>query len=194
MQTFQFLENALFLLSKIFFYPVVIFLFALLAYTFFSMGAFLKEAYLRWKNPDHYVGPFLTALHKTPTYTLIDRYEVYLNDVLSDSRKRNNQKIQAARYCVKMGPTLGLIGTLAPMATALSGLATGNLDLLSGKMISAFSTTILGLMVGGIAYTLAHIRIKWQYKDGLILSKAADQKFYDYKETLDNEKDKEIRI
>ena len=86
------------------------------------------------------------------------------------------QQIQSARYSVKMGPTLGLIGTLTPMAKALSSLSQGNLNSLSSQMISAFSTTIIGLVVGGIAYSIMHARLKWQRKDIYELSKLAEEK------------------
>lgn len=187
MEIFHFLETALYLLSKLFFYPVVICLFILLAHVFFATGGFAREAFIRWKNETYYFAPFLVALQNKPAYEHSDQYEAHLENILLESRERNNKKISAARYCVKMGPTLGLIGTLTPMANALAGLATGDLSALSGQMISAFSTTVLGLIVGGIAYTLAHVRLKWQRQDDLILSREADRRFFEFKGRIFNE-------
>lgn len=184
MEIFQFLEKALYLLSKLFFYPVIICLFILLGYVFFAIGGFAKEAYIRWRHPGHYIKPFLTALQTERESTLEDEYEAYLDNILIESKKKNNYKLSAARYCVKMGPTLGLIGTLTPMANALAGLSTGDLSALSGQMISAFSTTVLGLIVGGIAFTLAHVQLKWQHQDELILNNEADRQFFKFKKRV----------
>jgi biopolymer transport protein ExbB/TolQ len=43
-------------------------------------------------------------------------------------------------------------------------------------MITAFSTTVIGLVVGGIAYSVMHVRLKWQRKDIYELSKLAEEK------------------
>ena len=53
-----------------------------------------------------------------------------------------------SRLLVKVGPSLGLLGTLIPMGTALASLATGNLDAMAGQMVVAFTTTIIGLACG----------------------------------------------
>ena len=49
---------------------------------------------------------------------------------------------------VKVGPSLGLLGTLIPMGSSLASLATGNLEAMAGQMIVAFTTTIIGLATG----------------------------------------------
>lgn len=182
MESFQFLENALYLLSKLFFYPVVICLLILLGYVFFSLGGFAKEAFIRWQNDTYYFTPFLVAVRDEPSFQQPEQYEAHLEKILYESKARNSKKISAARYCVKMGPTLGLIGTLAPMANALAGLSAGDLSVLSGQMITAFSTTVLGLIVGGVAYSIAHVRLKWQHQDDLVLIREADRQFFKFKE------------
>jgi biopolymer transport protein ExbB/TolQ len=62
---------------------------------------------------------------------------------------------------VKVGPSLGLLGTLIPMGTSLASLATGNLEAMAGQMVVAFTTTIIGLSTGTLAYVIAAVRQGW---------------------------------
>ncbi len=47
---------------------------------------------------------------------------------------------------------------MIPMATALSGLARGDLQMLASNMVIAFSSTVVGLAVGAAAYLIAMAR------------------------------------
>ena len=62
---------------------------------------------------------------------------------------------------VKVGPSMGLLGTLIPMGTSLASLATGNLEAMAGQMVVAFTTTIIGLATGTLAYVVAAARQGW---------------------------------
>ncbi len=67
-----------------------------------------------------------------------------------------NQKAQLERFrevdrirlMVRIGPSLGLMGTLIPMGTGLAGLTQGNMAQLSSSLILAFTTTVVGLFWG----------------------------------------------
>lgn len=54
----------------------------------------------------------------------------------------------------KLGPILGLMGTLIPMGPALQGLASGDIAQLANQMQVAFTTTVVGLMIGVIGFVL----------------------------------------
>jgi biopolymer transport protein ExbB/TolQ len=62
---------------------------------------------------------------------------------------------------VKVGPALGLLGTLIPMGTSLASLAAGNLEAMAGSMVVAFTSTIIGLATGTLAYVIASVRLAW---------------------------------
>lgn len=66
---------------------------------------------------------------------------------------------------VRAAPILGLMGTLIPMGPALKGLTDGNIEALSQNLVVAFSTTVLGLFVGGICYTMQMFRRQWYAPD-----------------------------
>lgn len=60
---------------------------------------------------------------------------------------------------------LGLMGTLIPLGPALMGLSSGNIQALATNLVIAFSTTVLGLLVGGVAYAVLVVRRRWYYQD-----------------------------
>jgi len=62
---------------------------------------------------------------------------------------------------VRVGPSLGLLGTLIPMGTALASLTTGNLDAMAAQMVVAFTTTIVGLASGTAAFVVQMVRHGW---------------------------------
>jgi biopolymer transport protein ExbB/TolQ len=65
------------------------------------------------------------------------------------------RRLGRTRLLVRLGPALGLMGTLIPLSPALDGLARGDVDQLSTNLRVAFSVTVLGLLVGAIAFGLS---------------------------------------
>jgi biopolymer transport protein ExbB/TolQ len=68
------------------------------------------------------------------------------------------RRLERTRVLVRAGPALGLMGTLIPLAPALSGLAEGDVAQLSRNLRVAFSVTVLGLVVGAIAFAISLVR------------------------------------
>ena len=84
-----------------------------------------------------------------------------LEHLVLASEERTRKSLSGSRLLVKVGPSLGLLGTLIPMGTALAALSTGNLDAMAGQMVVAFTTTIIGLACGTAAYVILTIRQHW---------------------------------
>ncbi len=68
------------------------------------------------------------------------------------------RRLERTRILVRVGPALGLMGTLIPLAPALAGLAAGDVETLSDNLRVAFSVTVLGLLVGSIAFAISLVR------------------------------------
>jgi len=81
--------------------------------------------------------------------------------LLLEREERLRHSLAPSRMLVKVGPSIGLLGTLIPMGTSLASLATGNLEAMAGQMIVAFTTTIIGLATGTLAYVVAATRQAW---------------------------------
>ncbi len=81
-----------------------------------------------------------------------------------------NEELNAAKSLEKidivtrLGPTLGLMGTLIPMGPGLAALGSGDVNTLADAIIVAFDTTVVGLAAGGVAYVIGKVRRRW-YED-----------------------------
>jgi biopolymer transport protein ExbB/TolQ len=77
---------------------------------------------------------------------------------LADFDLSCQRRLSRTRLLVRVGPALGLMGTLIPLTPALDGLAKGNVQALTDNLRLAFSVTVLGLFVGAIAFGLSLVR------------------------------------
>ena len=92
--------------------------------------------------------------------TLTRMVDVADNQVLADKIVHDCQltwqaDVEQLRSLARLGPALGLMGTLIPLGPALVGLAAGDLQMMSQNLVIAFATTVVGLLVGTLATTLA---------------------------------------
>ncbi len=77
---------------------------------------------------------------------------------LADFDFASLRRLERTRVLVRAGPALGLMGTLIPLAPALAGLAEGDVAQLSRNLRVAFSVTVLGLLVGAVAFAISLVR------------------------------------
>jgi biopolymer transport protein ExbB/TolQ len=84
-----------------------------------------------------------------------------LAHLLMQQEESARRRLSAARTMVRVGPSLGLLGTLIPMGSSLASMATGNLEAMAGQMVVAFTSTIIGLATGTVAYVVAAVRHNW---------------------------------
>ena len=61
----------------------------------------------------------------------------------------------------RLGPMLGLLGTLIPLGPGLIALGQGDTYTLSTSFLTAFDTTITGLATAAVAYIISSIRKGW---------------------------------
>lgn len=94
--------------------------------------------------------------------------------LLSEYELAADKSIATSRTLAKMGPILGLMGTLIPMGPALTGLATGDIAAMAGNMQVAFATTVVGLTVSAIGYLTQQTREHWASADLAVLEYLAD--------------------
>ena len=75
------------------------------------------------------------------------------------------KRLERTRILVRIGPMLGLMGTLIPLSPALVGLATGDTQALADNLVTAFSVTVIGLLIGGLAFVISIIRDRMYSQD-----------------------------
>ncbi|MBQ9161521.1 MAG: MotA/TolQ/ExbB proton channel family protein [Methanobrevibacter sp.] len=78
----------------------------------------------------------------------------YEEEKTMDSLKRTD-------IITRIGPTLGLMGTLIPMGPGLAALGAGDINTLASSLTVAFNTTIVGIGSGALCYVIGKIRSGW---------------------------------
>ena len=70
-------------------------------------------------------------------------------------------KLKTTDIITRIGPTLGLMGTLIPMGPGLAALGAGDINTLASSLTVAFNTTIVGIGSGALCYVIGKIRAGW---------------------------------
>ena len=91
--------------------------------------------------------------------------QVLVVNLLRDSEHAMWRALDKLKIMIRLGPGLGLIGTLIPMGTGLASLGQGDLAQLSQELVVAFTTTVVGMALGLFAYILFTVQRRWVEKD-----------------------------
>ncbi|MEM6794581.1 MAG: MotA/TolQ/ExbB proton channel family protein [Acidobacteriota bacterium] len=117
-------------------YPVIVALMIAIAFSIFESGLCVGE---RWSG--------LRRLRASGDASRVD--------VLA------RRRIERVDFLARIGPTLGLMGTLIPLGPGLAALGRGDLETLAAAVITAFDTTVLGLLAGLVGYVIGRLRRRW---------------------------------
>ena len=94
--------------------------------------------------------------------------------LLGDYEIAADKELGQSKLLVKIGPMLGLMGTLIPMGPALVGLATGDIGSMAYNMQVAFATTVVGIVIGAIGFITLQVKQRWVAADMNILEYVVD--------------------
>ena len=189
------IEQAIYDISRLLLYPVLIAALFCLCWAIVEVGWFLYELYLRLRYRD------LEALEiralkardafakgqprraykylQENTYStvvarfLFDLIRNYQTERIAEKPLKLLQeyefytvkRLEKTRILVRVGPMLGLMGTLIPLAPALTGLAEGNTQMLTDNLKIAFSVTVIGLLIGGLGFIVSIVRDRFYQQD-----------------------------
>ena len=189
------IEQAIYDVSRILLYPVLVAALFCLGWAIVELGWFLYELYLRVRYRD------LEALEiralkardafakgqprraykylQENTYStvvarfLFDLIRNYQTERIAEKPLKLLQeyefytvkRLEKTRILVRVGPMLGLMGTLIPLAPALTGLAEGNTKQLTDNLRIAFSVTVIGLLIGGLGFIVSIVRDRFYQQD-----------------------------
>ena len=76
-----------------------------------------------------------------------------------------DKDLAISKTLTKLGPILGLMGTLIPMGPALVGLSTGDIASMAYNMQVVFATTVVGLVVSAVGLVSLQFKQRWYAKD-----------------------------
>lgn len=174
--------------ASVMLYPVLIALLACLVWVLIEVGVFIYELVLRYRSRDVEAleisalrareaftdGKPRAAYRylKDTTYSIVvtkflfDLIRNYQTErlaakplkLLQEYEFYTVKRLERTRILTRIGPVLGLMGALIPLAPALRGLAEGDVTSLAGNLELAFSVAVLGLFVGGLAYAVSLVR------------------------------------
>lgn len=146
-------------------WPVLISLLGLAGSMLVAVGAAAREGWDRNRGRPRSLNTARATLDGVPVSIDADDYALLLEQVLQQTERMWWRKVGRVRLAVRLGPSLGLMGTLIPMADALQGLAQGNLPALASNMVTAFAATVIGLTISVVAFLLGAAREDWVRSD-----------------------------
>ena len=90
-----------------------------------------------------------------------DSREALARKLFEFEEEKTLSKLQTTDIITRIGPTLGLMGTLIPMGPGLAALGAGDINTLASSLTVAFNTTIVGIGSGALCYVIGKIRSGW---------------------------------
>ena len=153
------LTEILFMLSTALLAPVIVLLLAATAWTLLEVGGFLFEWRQRRLGAAGMVEAFQQRAQDVPHDAL------QLERIVTDLELAASARVARMYLGVRLGPMLGLMGTLIPLGPALMGLVDMNIEIMSRNLFVGFATTVLGLLIGGLCYVMAAVRRQWYARD-----------------------------
>lgn len=158
------METFLYVISSALFYPVIAGLVFLTFWMMISFGGFLREYLERKQGRKMALDKFKKRVELECT-TNSDSFDICVEKRLQESELELIKSLDKIRFAIRVGPALGLMGTLIPMGIALSALAQGDMPKMAGNMVTAFTTTVVGLACGLLAYLMSLVKEKWIKED-----------------------------
>ncbi len=90
---------------------------------------------------------------------------ILVDRMLEEEEEKAERALARIDKAVKVGPMLGLLGTIIPLGPGLAALGQGDLSLLAESLMIAFDTTVAGLAVGGLAFAISKVKKRWYVRE-----------------------------
>lgn len=90
-----------------------------------------------------------------------DSREALARKLFEYEEEKTFDALKKTDIITRIGPTLGLMGTLIPMGPGLAALGAGDINTLASSLTVAFNTTIVGIGSGALCYVIGKIRSGW---------------------------------
>lgn len=179
------ISDILFWISTGLLVPVIILLIVLFVRSIIMLGGFFGE-YLSIRKNDKLLREKLENINinnlddlaeqlSENSNSLIIKYiremlgsengSAHIQRLLANFEIAADKNLALSKTLTKLGPILGLMGTLIPMGPALVGLATGDIASLAYNMQVAFATTVVGLFTSAIGFITQQIKQRWYLQD-----------------------------
>jgi biopolymer transport protein ExbB/TolQ len=180
MQILAFLKTFIYIIASSLFLPVLLILSGLFVWmlvysgTFFKLWIQRRRLKTQGENlPEKILGGQYKDSLPIRVVMILTRLEslkgknasVSVLNLIRDTEHRMLTSLDGLKMMIRIGPGLGLIGTLIPMGTGLASLGQGDLTQLSQDLVVAFTTTVVGMALGLLAYFYFTIQCRWVEQD-----------------------------
>jgi len=178
------LKTFIYVISSSLLYPVLFFLVLLCLLMVLFAGMFFAEWLDRARTqrimpeafttltPDEETGqrfPYYVRRYYTKLWSLIHQSggvdPLHVENLLQQENLNLMKTVDRLKIIVRVGPSLGLMGTLIPMGTGLAAIGQGDMTRLSGDLVIAFTTTVVGLAIGIVAFIFYTMKRRWAQED-----------------------------
>lgn len=105
----------------------------------------------------------LTEMAETGDLDKFSR-EALARKLVENEEEKIDKSLEKTDIITRIGPTLGLMGTLIPMGPGLAALGSGDINVLAQSLTVAFNTTIVGIGCGALCYVISKVRRGWYDK------------------------------
>lgn len=181
----EIISKVLFWVANSLLIPDIIILLFLFARSLLLIGSFYNQFMIKRKNDKEFSHAIknldassldsLKKLLPEKDDSLFIRYmrdllnhqpsEAYADFLISNFENEAEKDSSLSKLLAKMGPVLGLIGTLIAMSPALVGLSTGDISGMAYNMQVVFATTVVGLVVSAVGLVTLQFKQRWYAKD-----------------------------
>ena len=167
----EYITDILYWISSGLLVPVIVVLILLFLRSLILIGGFFGQYISVRKNGGHtplglaYTNKVKAEGSKAKVKHLLAQFEIEADKDLATSK-----------MLAKLGPMLGLMGTLIPMGPALAGLSSGDIESMARNMQVAFATTVTGLVAAAIGYVTQQIKQRWYLNDMIEMEYLSDTK------------------
>ena len=197
--TEQLLKNTLHSFGQGLMVPTLIVLIFLVAVSAVSIGGILTELFTERRKLKGSIPEMLSMMDGKTTPEMeeiisvggiLNRQKTVLRELLSyenlpeevmraiakrliaTEENRYEKIINRTELVARIGPMLGLMGTLIPLGPGLVALGQGDTKTLADSLLVAFDATIAGLVSASVCYVISRIRRRW-YDDYLVSMESA---------------------
>jgi biopolymer transport protein ExbB/TolQ len=167
--------------------PVLIAAVVILILCALEVGRFGAESWRRWRNRHFDLRELIARAITDPAHAA--HYAGYARGAMSaravlaiaaapsaergtateralvDYELAVQRRLDRTRLLVRAGPAIGLMGTLIPLIPGLAALAGGDVATLANDLRDAFGATVVGLLVGTVAFALTLTRTRMYTED-----------------------------
>lgn len=185
----EFLTGALDVISQSLNIPVIVILLVLVIVSIIMLGGFISEYTSRRKISIDTLSDIIYDIHNSDSISSLDNIinntnipksqkrvltkianseeldsntrEALARKLVEHEEEKIDKSLEKTDIVVRIGPTLGLMGTLIPMGPGLAALGAGDINTLANALTVAFNTTIVGIGCGALCYVISKVRRGW---------------------------------